>query len=100
MTQVIHNILHQIATVYHCQIDYLDVHPSYVNMLVTVPDGRPSGWAARIFKHHSDSLLRKALNTEDKYWADGFLAQAADRPLSTAELKLFLRGRQKANSVQ
>ncbi|MCB0035322.1 MAG: transposase [Anaerolineales bacterium] len=92
---VIRNILHQIAKVYHCTITFLDIEPNYVHMVVTVPAERSSGWAARIFKHHSGKLLSKALGITANYWADGFLAKETDHQLSSAELKLYLKERER-----
>lgn len=82
--------LERLATANACVLTHVLVRPELVHVVVTVPPGRDSTWAAYLLKSGSEQTIQQQYGVVAHLWETGFYAAEASDPLTEAELNLFL----------
>lgn len=73
-----------------CVLNHITIQPDLIHILVTCPPGRDANWIAALFKSGSEQTIQQEYGVVVSLWEAGFYATEATRPLSQAELDLFL----------
>ncbi len=73
-----------------CVLNHVAIQPDLIHILVTCPPGRDANWVATLFKSGSEQTIQQEYGVVVSLWETGFYATEATRPLTQAELDLFL----------
>lgn len=73
-----------------CVLNHITIQPDIIHILVTCPPGRDANWVAALFKSGAEQTIQQEYGVVVSLWETGFYATEATRPLTQAELDLFL----------
>jgi REP element-mobilizing transposase RayT len=90
LTPPLRQALLRLAGANGCVLSHIHIQPDLVHILVTCPPGRDANWVAGLFKSGSEQTIQQEYGVVVSLWEAGFYATEAARPLSEAELNLFL----------
>ena len=82
--------MNRLAAANACVLTHVQVQSDLVQLVVTVPPGRDTAWAAYLFKNGSEQTIQQAFELSGDLWEPGFYATESAEPLGEAELRLFL----------
>lgn len=84
--------LERIADASACVVNFEDVQPDYVHLVLTCPPGRDSAWVAHRFKRGSEAEIQQQFGVQTRLWRVGYFASPSSQPFTPQELALFLEG--------
>lgn len=90
LTEPLRQALLRLAGANGCVLNHIAIQPDLVHILVTCPPGRDANWVAALFKSGSEQTIQQEYGVVVSLWEAGFYATEASRPLTQAELDLFL----------